>query len=243
MTHALTPLQAFWRLYRFHFYATGSLTLVLLLLLVVNLWASLPLITRGIEVQGVSTVETYVSRTCQSDDCAGGARRGQVYYVVNRRIEFTTLTGDSVTLHRTGNQRNQPQRGSQAPAALIYLPEAPQEASRGTRASLTRGITLLYWAVPLALLVLLGQAAHAAFMVRRAFALAERGKARRARVNSDTGPRAVHWTLSDGRKGHSLPLTPGAPVPRTGARITVLDDGKHGVWAAQIAPARDEGVA
>lgn len=243
MTHALTPLQAFRRVYRPHFFVSGGLMLVLLLLLVGNLWLSLPLITRGIETQGVSTVVSFSSRTCQSEECPGGARRGQVYFVVDRQITFTTRTGEAVELRRTATQGARPQPGGANPVTLIYLPDAPQAASIGSRAALMRGMRLLYWALALAFLAMLGSAGWAALETRRSFALARTGKPRRARVNATTGPGVVHWTLSDGRKGHSLPLTRGAPVPRTGARITVLDDGKHGAWAAQVAPDRDEGAA
>jgi hypothetical protein len=240
MTYAVTPMQAFWRLYRIQFYAFGAVTLVMAVFLAGSSWANLALISRGVETEGTVTVLNYSTQVCRGDSCPGGVRDGQTYYSVNRVYDFTTADGVAGNFQRTGTQSAVPVVGSRNAASIIYLPDNPQTARVGTRASLMRDIQVFLGLTGLGLAVLVGLAAWIALDVRRTFALVRTGKPRRGTVFQGEGGQSFNstfqWKLSNGRVGVSLPLAKGEQLPRSGTRITVLDDGKRSAWPGQIAP-------
>jgi hypothetical protein len=242
MTYALTPMQAFWRLFRVNFYVFGGITLVFGVFLAGFAWGNLPLIARGVETEATMTVLNSSTRVCSGESCPGGVSNGQTYYSVNRSYDFTTADGEPANFQRTGTQSTAPVVGSTNSTSVIYLPDNPTSATVGTRSGLVRELRVFLGLAVLALTALLAMAGWAMLDVRRTFALARTGKLRRATViqppeGSKGGfGRFVHWRLSDRRVGHSLPLASGEDNPRWGERIMVLDDGTRGAWVEQIAP-------
>ncbi len=241
MSYALTPMQAFWRLYRVEFYAFGAFTLLMAVFLAGNAWGGLSLISRGVETQGTVTVLNFSTNVCRNDSCPGGVRNGQTYYSVERSYDFTTQDGGAASFKRSRTQTTAPVVGNRSSASIIYLPDEPQTARVGTRAALLREIQLFVGLTGLGVMLLLGLAGWRYWQVRRTFALARTGKSRRATVFQGDGGgksfiRTFQWKLSDGRVGRSLPLAAGEKLLRSGERITVLDDGKRSAWVEQIAP-------
>ncbi len=242
MSYALTPMQAFWRLFRVNFYVFGGITLVFGVFLAGFAWGNLPLIARGMETEATMTVLNYSTRICSGESCPGGISNGQTYYSVNRSYDFVTANGEAASFSRTRTQGTAPVVGSTNSTLITYLPDNPTSATVGTRSGLVRELQVFIGITALALTGLLAMAGWTMLNVRRTFALARTGKPRRGTVIQKPEEfksgfaRYVHWKLSDGRIGHSLPLAAGEKIPRPNERIAVLDDGARGAWTDQIAP-------
>ncbi|TVR71949.1 MAG: hypothetical protein EA415_10550 [Sphaerobacteraceae bacterium] len=235
-------MQAFWRVFRIEFYAFSVPTVLLIVFLAGTAWGSLPLIARGVETDATMTVLSFSTNVCRGDSCPGGVSDGQTYYSVQRSYDFTTGDGDTANFQRTGTQSTAPVVGNTNSTSIIYLPDNPQSAKLGTRAALLRELRIFVVLTGLAVTGLLALAGWRMFEVRRTFALARSGKLRRATVIQTPDDAKggfstyVHWKLSNGRIGYSLPLAAGEKIPRPKERIAVLDDGTRGAWADQIAP-------
>ena len=231
----LTFASLFWRLFRMDALVLGLVLIILLPFLAYQAITALPLAIAGIEVQGARTVLRSTSQICLRAECGPFIKRNDRYFDLSLRYVFETTSGAQFTAtrsERVAAHRRQPVlQGTQSPVTLTYLPDDPDGFRIGGRAGLTRQFNFVAGLTVTVLLALTGLALRRASVARKGLTVRRVGKRRKATViappqgTKKPERAALHWMLSDGRKGHSLPLRANSPRPGTGARIDVYDDG------------------